>query len=95
MLPGNTKFPLVSFFSSYLLIFSYFIYRLKGKDLTIVTDTNNLKVGGTHHNIVDIIVHKDYNATNIWLNDIALLKVIILRMSVLINNSLFSVVYIS
>ena len=77
MLSGNIRFFLESFFLSYLLIFSYFIYRLKDKDLRIVADTINLKLGGTHHNVVDIILHEDYNPDDSWVNDIALLKVII------------------
>ncbi|XP_049838182.1 mite allergen Der f 3-like [Schistocerca gregaria] len=41
----------------------------------VLAGTNIVTEGGTKHNVTDIISHQDYDPSDSWINDIALLKV--------------------
>ncbi|XP_069704263.1 mite allergen Der p 3-like [Periplaneta americana] len=51
------------------------VYGLPVSDHSILAGTINLQNGGTRHQVSNIIVHEQYNKSDSWRNDIALLQV--------------------
>jgi len=45
------------------------------KDIKAIVGTIDLTDPKSQHNVVKIIKHKEYNPSNSWINDIALLQV--------------------
>jgi len=53
------------------------------KDIKAIVGTIDLTKPQSQHNVVKIIKHKEYNPSNSWINDIALLQVNILYVNFL------------
>ncbi|XP_046388856.1 mite allergen Eur m 3-like [Ischnura elegans] len=59
----------------YVLTAAHCSYRHSIIQLTVLSGTNNLKNGGTLHEVTEIHVHEDYNRADSWHNDVSVLKV--------------------
>jgi len=49
--------------------------RLNPSTLTVLAGTNDLRQGGTRHQVAEIIIHEEYNRENFYINDIAVVRV--------------------
>ncbi|XP_025986029.1 chymotrypsin-2 [Solenopsis invicta] len=60
---------------NYVITAAHCIIDVRAEKIKVVAGTNDLNNPKSQHDVVKIIVHENYNMSNSWNNDIALLKV--------------------
>ncbi|KAG7197992.1 hypothetical protein KM043_016217 [Ampulex compressa] len=60
---------------NYVITAAHCVANKPSSSIKVVAGTINLREGGSVHQIEQVIVHEEYDPSNSWLNDIALLKV--------------------
>ncbi|XP_011863834.1 PREDICTED: chymotrypsin-2-like isoform X2 [Vollenhovia emeryi] len=59
---------------NYVITAAHCVSSKTADEIKVIAGTNDLTDPKSEHDVAEIIIHKDYNPGNSWVNDIALLK---------------------